>query len=412
MAADHPAGIAAAVQAAELARGFDSPWPGFEAARLHAVGLAQSGRAAEALAVIEPYRALVEARRRPSSAATSGPTTPTCSTRRGACATPTSRCSRRSTTPRRSATSPSWRRSPRTWRPSRATSARCPRRSRSRSARSRCRRSSARPTGPRAPWSRPTSACTAAWSAATARRCSGSTPRIACFVRDKQAVWIAVASNHKAQLLIDLGQFARARQALDYERPPIDHVRARGATIAARLERALGRSRAGADRARPSPSSARAPIRTCACTCCSTAPTATTPPPAMQRCDEVLQMALALEFAGVAMKARMLRAHAQSRAGDVAAAAAAMRELSRRSQQVQPADLYFGEAWWIAAQVFEANGDGDDALMALAQGAQWVRRVGAAERAGSVSRQLPAAQPEQPGAARRRRRPARPVTRR
>jgi DNA-binding SARP family transcriptional activator len=54
MAADHTAGIAAAVQAAELARAFDSPWPGFEAARLHAVGLAQAGRASDALALIEP----------------------------------------------------------------------------------------------------------------------------------------------------------------------------------------------------------------------------------------------------------------------------------------------------------------------------------------------------------------------
>ena len=64
---------------------------------------------------------------------------------------------------------------------------------------------------------------------------------LACFVRDRQAIWIAVASNHKAQLLIDLGQFARARQALEYERPPIDHVRARGAT------------HRGARRARPRP---------------------------------------------------------------------------------------------------------------------------------------------------------------
>jgi hypothetical protein len=65
---------------------------------------------------------------------------------------------------------------------------------------------------------------------------------IACFTRDKQAVWIAVASNHKAQFLVELGQFARARQALEYERPPIDHIRARAANIAARAERALGHS--------------------------------------------------------------------------------------------------------------------------------------------------------------------------
>jgi hypothetical protein len=60
MAADHPAGIAAAVEASELARGLDSPWPAFEAARLHAVGLAQAGRAVEALAIIEAHRTLVE----------------------------------------------------------------------------------------------------------------------------------------------------------------------------------------------------------------------------------------------------------------------------------------------------------------------------------------------------------------
>jgi len=48
------------VQAADLACAFDSPWPAFDAARLHAVGLAQAGRATEALAVIEAYRGLVE----------------------------------------------------------------------------------------------------------------------------------------------------------------------------------------------------------------------------------------------------------------------------------------------------------------------------------------------------------------
>jgi hypothetical protein len=95
----------------------------------------------------------------------------------------------------------------------------------------------------------------------------------------------------------------------------------------------------------------------------------------VQRCDEVLQMAMALEFAGVAMKARILRAHAQSRAGDTAGASAAMRELVAQFEQVQPADLYFAHAWWLAAQVFEASGDGDQALMALAQGALWVRRT-------------------------------------
>ena len=46
-----------------------------------------------------------------------------------------------------------------------------------------------------------------------------------------------------------------------------------------------------------------------------------------------------------------------------------------RLPALQPSDLYFGHAWWLAAQVFDASGDGDEALMAIAHGAQWVRRV-------------------------------------
>ena len=59
MAADHQTGVAA-VQAGDLARRLDSLWPRFEAARLHAVGLAQGGHATEGLAVIEPFRETVE----------------------------------------------------------------------------------------------------------------------------------------------------------------------------------------------------------------------------------------------------------------------------------------------------------------------------------------------------------------
>jgi hypothetical protein len=197
---------------------------------------------------------------------------------------------------------------------------------------------------------------------------------LACFTRDRQPLWVAVASNHKAQLLIDLGQFARARQALDYERPPIDHVRARRATVAARVERALGHSgRALIETATAELSPGSDPhVRMHVLL---EQATAGDPATAIERCDEVERMALALEFAGVAMKARILRAHAQSRGGDAAGAAAAMHALVAQFEEVQPADLYFAQAWWLAAQVFEANGDGDQAMMALARGALWVRRT-------------------------------------
>jgi tetratricopeptide (TPR) repeat protein len=197
---------------------------------------------------------------------------------------------------------------------------------------------------------------------------------LARFARDKQLLWVAVAANHKAQILCQLGQFARARQALDYAEPPVESVRARGALVATRIERALGRSgqatiqRAVDTLAPGSDPHVRMLVQLDA------APS-DDPRLALERVDEVLAMAERMEFGGVAMAARLRRAQAQSRAGEVQAAAAAMREVMARLDAVPPTDLTLGEAWWAAAQVFDAAGDGDDALMALARGAQWVRRV-------------------------------------
>ncbi|HSB99195.1 MAG TPA: tetratricopeptide repeat protein, partial [Burkholderiaceae bacterium] len=195
-----------------------------------------------------------------------------------------------------------------------------------------------------------------------------------CFARDKQVLWTALVSNHKAQFLIDLGQFARARQVLTYERPPVRSVQARGANVAARIDRALGhRASEQLQAALGALASGDDPhVRMQLMIDVAEHPD---PQTSLQRCDEVLRMAHQLEFAGVAMKAGLRRAQALSRAGQTHDAALAMRELVEQLEQVQPADMYFGEAWWIAAQVFDANGDGDHSLMALARGAQWVRRV-------------------------------------
>ena len=374
MAADHASGIAAAVQAAKLARRFVSPWPAFEAARLHAVGLAQAGRSAEALAVIEPYRALIE---REASAEQRG----------------------------------------RFW-ADYAYVLNTARRLRDTAHALQQAIDNAQALGDVAELATLTS------NLATVRGNLGQVPdalalahrslalqeqlgatdgpegavvatyvglycgmvgrygealqrldaALACFARDKQVVWVAVASNHKAQILIDLGQYARARQALEYDAPPIDHIRARGASIAGRIERALGHSghaqmRLAMQTLTPG-ADPHVRMHVMLDDADGSDPLAT-----VQRCDEVLQMALALEFAGVAMKARLLRAHALQRAGDTQSATSAMLALVPQLEAVQPADLYLGQAWWLAAQVFEASGDGDHALMALAQGAQWVRRV-------------------------------------
>ena len=127
----------------------------------------------------------------------------------------------------------------------------------------------------------------------------------------------------------DRSRPVRARPPGARVRAPADRPHpARAARPSRRgIERALGHSgQALLDTARRRARAGRRPA-CAACTSSSTMPTASDPPPRMQRCDEVLEMALALEFAGVAMKARILRAHAQSRAGDAGAAAAAMHEL-------------------------------------------------------------------------------------
>ena len=45
------------------------------------------------------------------------------------------------------------------------------------------------------------------------------------------------------------------------------------------------------------------------------------------------------------------------------------------STRYKPADMYLPDAWWIAGQVFDACGATDEAMMALARGAHWIRQV-------------------------------------
>ena len=194
------------------------------------------------------------------------------------------------------------------------------------------------------------------------------------FRRDAQPLWIAVASNHKAQFLLELGQHARARQALDYEPPPVPGVQARGEALAARIERALGkrgdarlqralelldrggdphiRMQAQLDQAmRADPRSAAA------------------------RCEEVMRTASQLEFNGVHLRAALLRTRALHEAGSHQEALAQLRAVLPLLERLQPVDMYVPDAWWIALQVFDANGADDEAMGALAAGTRWIRQV-------------------------------------
>jgi DNA-binding SARP family transcriptional activator len=374
MAADHEVGVAAAVQAGELARRLDSPWPRFEAARLHAVGLAQGGHATRGLAVIEPFREYVE---REGSIEHKG----------------------------------------RFW-SDYAYVLNIARRLRDTAFALEHAIENTQALGDLAELATLTSnLATVKGNLGSADEALGLAQRalaiqvqlgathgpgggvvetyvglysgmvgrygealerldaaIARFQRDDQRTWIAVACNHKVLLLLQLGQFARARQALDYATPAVDWVRARGATLASRIDRALGQSgesalhnaleilhRGGDPHVRM-----QALLDHAECL---------EPISALARCDEVLNIAGELEFIGVSMRASLLRAQALHRGGRSTEAAAELRALLPRLDKVQPVDMYLPDAWWIAVQVLDACGATDEATMALAQGARWIRQV-------------------------------------
>ena len=374
MAADHEVGVAAAVQAGELAAGLVSPWPRFEAARLHAVGLAQGGRAAQGLAIIEPFRELVE---RDGSIEHKG----------------------------------------RFW-SDYAYVLNVARRLRDTALALERAIESTRLLSDLAELATLTS------NLATVKGNLGSVDEaldlsksalaiqvqlgamngpgggvvetyvglysgmigrygealdrldtaIARFQRDEQTTWIAVASNHKVLILSQLGQFARARQTLDYAVPAVDWVRARGAALASRIDRALGQSGESAlhnalsilDRGGDPHVRMQALLDHAE----RLEPTA-----ALARCDEVLNIAGELEFVGVSMRAGLLRALALHRGGRSTEAARQLRGLLPRLDKVQPADMYLPDAWWIAVQVFDACSATDEAMMALARGTHWIRQV-------------------------------------
>jgi len=373
MAADHARGMAAAVEAVALARDFDTPWPALTATRMQAVALAQAGRAAEGLALLEPYRERVEAEgnleqrggywadcayvlnglRRLRETANALTQSIAIAREMGDLAELAMQTANLATVKGNLG--------------------------HLNEALELAQRALALKTqlgaidGPEGAVIRAYAGLYCGMVGRYGEALEHLDAAIAVLRSDRQLTLHGVACNHKAQFLVDLGQYARARQALDYEAPPVLSVRARGATIAARIDRALGT---------PAPQQLAAALLALdgadephvrMHTLLDIADSAD-PADAVERCDEVLRMARRLEFDGVAMKARLLRAHAVSRAGRTAEAAQEMREVVAEMASVPPVDLYRGEAWWRAAQVFDAAGDSAQALLALAHGTQWVRQ--------------------------------------
>jgi tetratricopeptide (TPR) repeat protein len=210
---------------------------------------------------------------------------------------------------------------------------------------------------------------------------------IDCFGRDGQALWRVVASNHKVSVLLQLGQAARARQAL-LPPPEMAGVKLRSAMLAARLDRALGRRDDGAlSRAVEALGGDADPyVRLLAQLDVAGAMPAGA---AVEACRRVEEEAEALQATAVALRAGLLRLMHLSRVG------VTDRSLADRLVDVlvssQPADLYPPQAWWWLHQHYLALDDVGAAGDMLRRGFGWLAtralpNVPAAFRPGFLQR--------------------------
>jgi DNA-binding SARP family transcriptional activator len=377
LAADFAAGLASARAAYELAANLDSPWPRFEAARLLAVALAQSeDQAAEALPLIEPFRELVEREGsleqrckfwadyayalnscRRLGATVSALKSAIAVARQladyGELATLTSNLAQVCANLGQLDAALDY------------------------ALQSRALRERLGHTGG------PASGAIdmyVGWLSGMLGRYRDALEALGsaadCFARDGASLWTAVAANHRAGFLLELGQFARAQQALQYPPPAMDSIRARRALLAGRIERALGRrGEAQAREAAAILGDHGDPYMSMLVQLdvAGLLPAAE----AAAACERVRQAAEAIEYRGVAMKARLLHAQHLRRAGEAPAATGALRHVLEEMAGVQAADLYPPEQWRIAHEIFDAAADRRAADAALACGAEWIRRVAA-----------------------------------
>jgi hypothetical protein len=194
------------------------------------------------------------------------------------------------------------------------------------------------------------------------------------FRRDGQALWVAACSNNLAAMLIDLGQFARARRVLDYPLPSVHHVAARGAILSARIDRMLGASptaalqRAAAELARGDDYYIGALLELERAETLAAAE-------ALALGDAVAQAAEQREYGGIAIKARVVAARAALQAGDAALAAARWSELEPSLATLQPADSYPLVPAAAGIEILLAAGERQRAAELASRALDWLRQV-------------------------------------
>ena len=374
MAVDHVTGIASAREAFALAERLESPWPRFDAARLWAVGLAQADRSDEALAVIEPFEVLVEAK------------------------------GTREQRGRFWADYAYVLNSARKLRRTADALARAIDNARAlgdlaelaeltsnlatvqgnlgdigqaleHALRARALQSEIGDTG--GPWRGVIEQHCALYSAEAGRYAEALDTieaALECFKGDGQTLWIAVANNNKAAMLIHLAQYGRAKKALDYVAPSVDHVRARGAMLSARIARLLGGSAKPDLRlAAEALGTAGDPYMRLLVDLEESIELA--PSDAAELCIRVRSAAEKIEYFGVALKARLLLVRALLKTGDTDAAAARWTELQTALESAQPADMYLPDVWSIGHDVLAAKGDASGAAALLARAVEWIEQT-------------------------------------
>jgi DNA-binding SARP family transcriptional activator/tetratricopeptide (TPR) repeat protein len=198
----------------------------------------------------------------------------------------------------------------------------------------------------------------------------------ACF-RNGQAVALLVnAENSRASVWLQLGQTARAGQALDASPaglPPV--MLGRRLLMRARVQRALGR---------PS-----APLLAEALAALGDPPDAVQhamaqidasrerpPHEAAVLCRQVAERAAAQELLAAAMRARLFEIEADLRAGHFEPAHEKARSVARELPDCRPMDTYWAEVLWLVYQAHAAVGE-PAASGLLRDAARWVRETAA-----------------------------------
>lgn len=191
----------------------------------------------------------------------------------------------------------------------------------------------------------------------------------ACFGEDKTTIWLGLAANYKANLWIHLGQYARAGQTLQHDAPMIPISAARRECLRLRIDQALGR-RSGRtiDEALAMLGERPDPIQMLLLRL--EAARMLSPAEGVAACQALCDQANAREHPAAAMRARVLWLDHLRAAGFVRDTDAD--DVAEALRSTQPADTYLPAAWWAVAQAYETLGRMPDADQALQRAWSWV----------------------------------------